>query len=75
MAKGNRNLAAKHAKACQQRRYGGAPKKTWALDTFKGKAYDDLISDIVADRRVRRVVSAPVFTPVYTLIRNGVVVA
>jgi len=34
--KGNRNLAQKMAKHIQQRRYGGTPRKTWALDTTAG---------------------------------------
>ena len=36
MAKGNRSLAAKAMKHSQARRYGGAPRKTWALDTTPG---------------------------------------
>lgn len=36
MARGNRNLAAKAMKHAQDRRYGGAPRKTWALDTSAG---------------------------------------
>jgi len=36
MARGNRNLAAKAMKHSQDRRYGGAPRKTWALDTSAG---------------------------------------
>jgi hypothetical protein len=36
MAKGNRSLAAKAMKHSQDRRYGGAPRKTWALDTTAG---------------------------------------
>ena len=36
MAKGNRSLAAKAMKHSQDRRYGGAPRKTWSLDTTAG---------------------------------------
>jgi len=36
MARGNRNLAAKAMKHSQDRRYGGAPRKVWALDTSAG---------------------------------------
>lgn len=73
MSKGNRNLAAKRVKAIQLARYGGTPKATWSLDTFKGKAYDDLIHRVAQDRRVVR--QAPTaFVPTYTLIRNGQVI-
>lgn len=72
MARGNRSLAMKKIKAVHQSRYGGTPKKTWAMDGFKGKKYDDLIDALSANRRVVR--AAPAFEKTYTLIRNGVVV-
>ena len=36
MAKGNRALAHKMTKHIQDKRYGGTPRKTWALDTTPG---------------------------------------